>query len=108
MNKLLQRLLHTIVAGFTPAGVARDASPVEAVDAVTLPAHGWRSIARPAGLLISCQSGSATITQEHDPRDLVLVAGESIHIADDAYLIVQARQESDLHFETTRVTTRFV
>jgi hypothetical protein len=38
---------------------------------------GWRSIRKLAGLSIQCLHGRVTVTQEGDPRAVLLAAGKS-------------------------------
>lgn len=47
-------------------------------------------IAQPSGRRIECQSGSIWVTQDSDPRDIMLTAGEDCVITGNARVLVQA------------------
>jgi len=97
MKTLLKSLHRQFVPSLAPA---TDAGSIGELDArhVTMPANGWRSIRKPAGVSIRCLRGRVTITQEGDPRDLLLVAGESYDVARNEHLYVQAEREAELRF----------
>jgi len=97
MKTLLKSLLRHVAPSLAPA---TDAGSVRGLDArhVTMPAKGWHSIRKPAGVSIRCLRGRVTITQEGDPRDLLLVAGESYDVARNEHLYVQAEREAELRF----------
>jgi hypothetical protein len=97
MNALLKNLLRHIAPSLAPA---TDSGSVSGLDARhdTMPANDWRSIHRPADLSIRCVRGRVTITQEGDPRDVLLVAGESYDVARNEHLYVQAQREAELRF----------
>lgn len=58
--------------------------------AMAMKKNALLSIARPQGCRIDCLEGTLWITQDGDPRDIVLMAGE-YHVADRCpRLIVQA------------------
>jgi hypothetical protein len=79
-----------------------------APERVTLPVNGWRSIRKPAGMSVRCLRGRVTITQEGDPRDSLLVAGESCDVARNELLYVQAQREAELRFAATMAATKTV
>ncbi len=84
---------------FGPWAVRWHTTPVGAASTtVTLAQHGWRSIARPLGMRITCLRGNAVITQQGDPRDLLLVAGESFTVTRPEHLYVQATHDCELRF----------
>jgi len=97
VKALLKNLFRHVAPSLAPA---TDLGSVRGLDArhVTMPANDWRSIRRPAGLSIRCLRGRVTITQEGDPRDLLLVAGESYDVARNEHLYVQAQREAELRF----------
>ena len=47
-------------------------------------------LADPAGVRITSRCGSLWVTQDHDPRDVVLSAGESMTFDKTAPVVVQA------------------
>jgi hypothetical protein len=49
----------------------------------------WR-IVRPAGWRVVCITGLVWVTQDGDPRDIMLAAGEECDITGDARVLVQA------------------
>src|SRR5688500_5906033 len=49
----------------------------------------WRMV-RPAGWRVVCISGLVWVTQDRDPRDIMLAAGEDCDITGEARVLVQA------------------
>jgi hypothetical protein len=49
---------------------------------------------------IQCLRGNAVVTQEGDPREQLLVAGESFTVTRPEHLCVQAIQDCELRFTT--------
>ena len=102
MNGLFKPLLRLLARRF----VAEDhASP--AVTRVRLPATGWHSIHRPRGLSIRCLAGRATLTQEGDPRDLLLVPGETFDVERDRHLYLTTDTGAELQFATSMALSKF-
>jgi quercetin dioxygenase-like cupin family protein len=102
MNVLCTPLLKLLVRRF----VAEDsASP--AVTRVRLPPTGWHSIHRPRGQSIRCLAGQATVTQEGDPRDLLLVPGETFDVERDRHLYLTTDTGAELQFATSMTLSKF-
>lgn len=93
---------------FALAGTAHRRTRAPTVEHVTLPANGWRSIHRPAGLSIRCHRGRVVITQEGDPRDFLLVAGESYDVTRNAHLYVQAERDAELLFAPKKLASKWL
>lgn len=93
---------------FALAGAADRRARVPTVEHVTLPTNGWRSIHRPAGLSIRCHRGRVVITQEGDPRDFLLVAGESYDVTRNAHLYVQAERDAELLFAPKKLASKWL
>lgn len=53
-------------------------------------------IPEPAGSRIDCLAGSLWVTQDNDPRDLMLEAGESCELSGRARVLVQALEPARL------------
>ena len=47
-------------------------------------------IEQPDGCRVACLSGSIWVTQDRDPRDIMLAAGEDCRITGNARVLVQA------------------
>jgi hypothetical protein len=96
MSSALQYYLAELIG---PWAVRRQATPADATGTlVELAPHGWRSIAQPQGMHIKCLQGTAVITQEGDPRDQLLVAGETFTVTRPGHLYMQATQACELRF----------
>ncbi len=93
MNELLKALLGYFMPRFYPA--ATTSADTECT-VVKLAKHEWRSIPNPAGMLLECLEGDVTITQEGDPRDQLLVVGETYRVVRRAHLYVQAQRSAEL------------
>ena len=46
------------------------------------------------GMSVSCESGRVWITQERDPRDLWLSAGESVHLSGQGLALLEAERHA--------------
>lgn len=57
-------------------------------------------IERPLDAVVQCSRGTVWVTHDGDPKDVVLVAGESYRSRSAARLIVQALEDSDLSLRT--------
>jgi len=96
MNAALQCYLAELIG---PWAVRWQATPADAAGTlVKLVQHGWQSIDHPQGMQIKCLQGTAVITQEGDPRDQLLVAGETFTVTRPEHLYVQATQACELRF----------
>jgi hypothetical protein len=51
------------------------------------------------GVDVSCQSGRVWITQERDPRDVWLTAGESVHLSGAGLALLEADGQSHVRIE---------
>lgn len=51
------------------------------------------------GVEVSCESGRVWITQERDPRDLWLSAGESVHLAGQGLALLEADRHAHVRIE---------
>ena len=51
-----------------------------------------------AGHAVVCHSGSLWVTQDRDPRDIILAAGESFALDRNGLALVQALQQSAVSF----------
>ena len=51
------------------------------------------------GVDVSCESGRIWITQERDPRDLWLSAGESVHLSGDGLALLEADRHAHVRIE---------
>ncbi|GAB3667673.1 DUF2917 domain-containing protein [Ramlibacter alkalitolerans] len=67
---------------------------MEAVPTVTLPARQLFEITDAAGVRILCTAGSLWLTLDHDPRDVVLQAGDSFEAAASRRLLLYAFEPS--------------
>ena len=103
MNELLKALLGYFVPRFYPA--ATTSAHTEST-VVKLAKHEWRSIPNPAGMLLECLEGDVTITQEGDPRDQLLVVGETYRVVRRAHLYVQAQRSAELRIARTAGVAR--
>lgn len=97
MKTLLKNLLRHVAPRLVPATETGSVCGL-GTRHVTMPTDDWRSINKPASLSIRCLRGRVTITQEGDPRDLLLVAGESYDVVRNEHLYVQAEREAELRF----------
>jgi hypothetical protein len=97
MKALFQKLLSQISPSLIATSDAGCAGGPDLAH-VAMPTNGWRSIDHPAGLSMQCLQGRVVITQEGDPRDLLLVAGESYEVSSDEHLYVQAERDAVLQF----------
>jgi hypothetical protein len=53
-------------------------------------------VPRPAGCRIECLAGSLWVTQDNDPRDIMLEPGEECELSGRARVLVQALEPSRL------------
>ena len=53
------------------------------------------------GYRVVCHSGSVWITQDHDPRDIILARGESFTLDRDGSALVQAFDGATVAVKTT-------
>lgn len=67
---------------------------MEAVPTVTLPARQLFEITDAAGVRILCTGGSLWLTLDHDPRDIVLQAGDSFEADAPRRLLIYAFEPS--------------
>jgi hypothetical protein len=63
---------------------------------VRLPARGLYTIPDVGGVRVVCEHGSVWLTVDHDPRDIVLEAGETFVHAGHARALVSAFAESQV------------
>jgi len=61
---------------------------------ITLAARSVHRIEKAGGLQVSCARGVAWITQERDPRDIILAAGHSVVLDRPGLAVVFAFKES--------------
>ena len=59
-----------------------------------------------AGVRIDAREGSVWVTQDHDPRDIVLHTGESFTLAGNSRAIVQALEPARLSLWQSAATPR--
>jgi len=97
MSSILQFYLADLIG---PWAVRRPARVELGWIQVRLAKHGWRSFSHPQGMHIQCLRGNAVVTQQGDPRDQLLVAGESFTVTRPEHLCVQATQDCELLFTT--------
>ncbi len=75
---------------------ARPVHRVVATDLRGVPKRSTLAIERPQGRRITCIAGCVWLTQDNDPRDVVLEAGESPLCASDDRLLVYGLQRSSI------------
>lgn len=97
MSSILQFYLAELIG---PWAVRRPARAELGWTQVRLAKHGWHSFSHPQGMQIQCLRGNAVVTQEGDPRDQLLVAGESFTVTRPEHLCVQATLDCELRFTT--------
>jgi hypothetical protein len=78
----------------TPAATPGDARQV--VQPQALPKDRILSVPRPIGRDVHCDSGCLWLTFDHDPRDVVLAAGQVHHCERNSRLTVQALDDARL------------
>lgn len=64
------------------------------LEPISLPARSVHRIEDAKGIRISCVRGVAWITQERDPRDLILAAGQSVVLDRPGLAIAYAFKEA--------------
>jgi hypothetical protein len=74
---------------------------MEAVPTVTLPARQLFEITDAAGVRILCTGGSLWLTLDHDPRDIVLQAGDSFEAEAPRRLLLYAFEPSTFALAST-------
>ena len=82
--------LYTPTASLAPKPV-----PLLQDDWKLQPAHSIR-FDDASGHALQCLAGSLWITHDHDPRDVIVEAGESYRVVSHQHMIVHALQESAL------------
>jgi hypothetical protein len=75
---------------------------MEAVPTVTLPARQLFEITDAAGVRILCTGGSLWLTLDHDPRDIVLQAGDSFEAESPRRLLLYAFEPSTFALASAR------
>jgi hypothetical protein len=60
----------------------------------------WR-IVRPAGWRVVCITGLVWVTQDRDPRDIMLAAGDECDITGDARVLVQGLESARVMLKPT-------
>lgn len=103
MNALFEQLLSLL-----PSRFARTHATSPVVNRVRLGPNDWRSIHHPSGLSIRCLDGQATVTQEGDPRDLLLVAGETFDVSGDRHLYLTADRGAELLIGTSMAASSLI
>jgi Protein of unknown function (DUF2917) len=96
MSAALQGYLAELIGPWAGRWLVTPANPAGTL--VKLAQHGWQSIDHPQGMQIKCLQGTALITQEGDPSDQLLVAGETFTVTRPEHLYVQATQACELRF----------
>ncbi len=59
-------------------------------------------IPRPKGVHIECLAGALWVTQDNDPRDIMLAPGEDCLLSGRARVLVQALEHSQLRLRGSR------
>lgn len=101
MNGLVRTLLSLGALRFVTAPIA-----APSIRRVHLPPRGWCSVSRPIGLSIRCLRGQAIIALEGDPRDQLLVAGETIDISRGIHLYVTTETGADLQIAAVATVSK--
>ena len=71
-----------------------------------LPAHTLLTLPDAAGLGIECSSGSVWVTLDHDPRDIVLSAGERYEADVHRRALVSALEPSSITVSQGQLVAR--
>jgi hypothetical protein len=69
------------------------------VETVKLPARTVHRLGNGPGAIVACRAGTVWITQANDPRDIVLVAGESFVLDRNGLALVMALKDAALTIE---------
>lgn len=79
-----------------PVAQALRSAPAAPPASRTLARGAILRIPEPAGARIDCLAGSLWVTQDNDPRDIMLEAGESCELSGRARVLVQALEPARL------------
>ena len=92
--------MSALTASFSFAGTAPRARPAQRVlvgsDVRGVPKRETVAIDRPQGRRITCIAGCVWLTQDNDPRDIVLEPGDSHLCAGNGRLLVFGLQRSSI------------
>ena len=66
---------------------------------VALPAGGLLRLESPRGLKVTCESGQLWITEEDQPDDVWLAAGQRVWLVGDGLAVLEAKGDARLRID---------